>query len=818
MPFVEKKYVLLLIGVFFLALFARVYDAHFTYIFGVDSYWFARMASYVVRFGHLPEYDPLHSFIKPAPIKPSLAPYYEGWLYLLFFGKDYDPYKMMRVAQWLAPIFGAVGAVMIALISGLLFGPVGLLVGGIFGSLVPGYAYRTLAGFYEDDATAAFMFFIFYFIMLAVAAKEKKKYYMYAALSAVFAALSALSWVGSPQAALGLMGTLVLFLVLELRRFIPKISEKYINWAAIGTAAIAVVAAFALHAFVFHKAALELYNTFLYGYGGGGDPRVVTVVRGFIEPFPVEAALFSLFGFFSVLLLEKNDKKYLYASLGCILLGTLILIGHMGQPYTTQGIINGVYQTLTFLPSTQNLSLLFSSLFILIYGGLGALIAVLLFTKGESFEIKDYGVVALAIVAGTVASLTIGYNWLAAALAPIIKLTGSAANPAQGIIAATVGEEVYGFFSWPYKYGILALLAVLSLPVMVWLAGKDKKAAILLPWFALTWYAAWSKLKFAYYFGFTIAYGGTALVVEAVKRIKEKRSVALLIFFILISMFATAAYHEFQHQPSLMTESELNELAKIQSAIKELGGSTAYMPLGGDSYAIIPLAKFIDQNTPKDANIANWWTFGHHLTFLTERRVLADNTNKFGHIVNPLYARIILSPEENAYRIIREINANYLLVTPIPPTATASYARYMFDSLQRYDPRVFDYVGILLQCKALENNTHICGIVVNVGGILRIDPVIKPISEDKWAQIPSFWMPTELAPKVTIDNPNYVISGREYVVYKQGDNLLLVPPKLNDALITKLWFGVAPKYFKIVYAGYGFLLLEPVSSSQAPAS
>jgi len=70
---------------------------------------------------------------------------------------------------------------------------------------------------------------------------------------------------------------------------------------------------------------------------------------------------------------------------------------------------------------------------------------------------------------------------------------------------------------------------------------------------------------------------------------------------------------------------------------------------------------WIKQNTPKEAKIMSWWDYGYQITGMSNRTVLVDN-NTWNNTHIATVGRAMASNEEEAYRIARSLDANYVLV------------------------------------------------------------------------------------------------------------------------------------------------------------
>ncbi|HSD04908.1 MAG TPA: peptidylprolyl isomerase, partial [Nitrosopumilaceae archaeon] len=71
--------------------------------------------------------------------------------------------------------------------------------------------------------------------------------------------------------------------------------------------------------------------------------------------------------------------------------------------------------------------------------------------------------------------------------------------------------------------------------------------------------------------------------------------------------------------------------------------------------------EWIKNNTPKDAVIASWWDYGYWITTIGERKSIADNATLDTSTIAKL-AKMLLSSPDDAWKILQELDADYVLV------------------------------------------------------------------------------------------------------------------------------------------------------------
>ncbi|MEW6044564.1 MAG: peptidylprolyl isomerase [Thermoproteota archaeon] len=87
---------------------------------------------------------------------------------------------------------------------------------------------------------------------------------------------------------------------------------------------------------------------------------------------------------------------------------------------------------------------------------------------------------------------------------------------------------------------------------------------------------------------------------------------------------------------------------------------------GGSNYRIattdwLDAMQWLKENTPEDAVVASWWDYGYWITTLGERRSIADNATLIDSRIK-LLAQMLLSEPDDAWRILQEMDADYVLI------------------------------------------------------------------------------------------------------------------------------------------------------------
>jgi len=70
---------------------------------------------------------------------------------------------------------------------------------------------------------------------------------------------------------------------------------------------------------------------------------------------------------------------------------------------------------------------------------------------------------------------------------------------------------------------------------------------------------------------------------------------------------------------------------------------------------------WLRQNTPQDAKIMSWWDYGYQITAMANRTIIVDN-NTWNNTHISRVGQAMASPEDKAYKIMRELDVDYVLV------------------------------------------------------------------------------------------------------------------------------------------------------------
>jgi dolichyl-diphosphooligosaccharide--protein glycosyltransferase len=70
---------------------------------------------------------------------------------------------------------------------------------------------------------------------------------------------------------------------------------------------------------------------------------------------------------------------------------------------------------------------------------------------------------------------------------------------------------------------------------------------------------------------------------------------------------------------------------------------------------------WLSENTPENAKVMSWWDYGYQITAMANRTVLVDN-NTWNNTHIATVGKAMASNEDAAYRIIRSLDVDYVLV------------------------------------------------------------------------------------------------------------------------------------------------------------
>ena len=325
--------------------------------------------------------------------------------------------------------------------------------------------------------------------------------------------------------------------------------------------------------------------------------------------------------------------------------------------------------------------------------------------------------------------------------------------PNNDVVGATVGEENTGkqFFLLKYNFSVIVLLLLLLIPLyLLFYKKKDYMAAIIFSWLAITAFMAWSKLKFTYPLGLSLAAGAgflfyflNELINKKENNLKLRRAFGIfMIFFLLISVAAGTFFVSTKVPP-------IDQAPNWHSSML-----------------------WLYNNTPKDAKIFNWWDYGHWIAYFSERKVATDNTNARLQGDSDVAKFIITGDLNKAKSIIKDYNADYFIADSSYINRYNSFALYAYITTNFSDPRVTQYLGRTITCQ--KGYVAGTGLVHNCGGQNYSDAQFNKFA-DKWTSEPT----------TILNNSTPIVVYRS----KDGSEIYVVNMVANNSMFTKIWMN-----------------------------
>jgi len=756
----ERRFLAVVLAVL-VAIATRSFLYHWQNIFGIDSYWFARFGKYIFLKGDLPEEDPLYSYgFHHLKMFKELSFYLPAWYYSLTH-RTFEVNSWMNALKDLSLLGGVVGSAASALLAYAVGGPLAGILGGILAAANPGYVYRTMAGFYEDDAIGM-MFFLLGAWLFAEALKRRDiRYYIAAGLAWLGVALS---WKVYDLVAYVLLVFYGLVLGKWALHYLPRIDEKR---GALLTILVSLIIWYAWRAYAWHSAQ-RLVETFRLTTDINGVGSTILIILGLNPLIPI---LMGLFSFYLFLYLVRGERKYfLYAGLS---FAASLPFYYISSTSGFVAFINDIpigygaaYQEATHTPMPLSFyQAFFGSAVVIFTVQVAAAYVAMLVERDERPDIKMplLGII-IVLLLGFLSIPYNGYNWLR----DFFAVPKNLVEQRTSVVLATVVEERHGYFFWGPKYGLLAVVPFLAAPFI--LRKKGIMPLFVLALFGVTLYLGWIKLKTCYYFGAPLGIVAGIMLSEAFEKAgKEKRAVALGIALVVVSTIAIGVHHTVGRIPSLLYPHEVNEAMLLIPIASDMEWQ-----MGPD---LLEAFEFIEKNIEKNASIFNWWGIGHWLTFFTDHPVATDNTNGVFE-ADKFVARVFLEDVNRAYELIKEKNYDYIFFRNGYVWATSSFALYAY-GLEEGPKVARDYFFTVTgPCRATKYNYYNCG------------SALEPFLVDKNIYEGA---PTLLSPRPFEELPTIDLNGRKLGVYKVLDRLVLVSEKMNRSLLFYLWTGGTEK-------------------------
>jgi dolichyl-diphosphooligosaccharide--protein glycosyltransferase len=220
---IDRKQAFLLLVLFLFAFGVRAHLAKYELLFGFDSYYHARMNSYMIESGSVPSVDSMSWYSGPeggAPLPGGgqFFWFFNAMMYkLLTLGAPYDKELWINIVKILPALYGALISIAMFFFGKELYDRRAGYVMAFFAAVVPAFVYRTMGGFLEEDALG-FLWMVLGLVFFAKAIKEpefSKEKILYAATSGILFGLMAFTW--------------------QMFLLIPLVLAGYLVFAAINT-------------------------------------------------------------------------------------------------------------------------------------------------------------------------------------------------------------------------------------------------------------------------------------------------------------------------------------------------------------------------------------------------------------------------------------------------------------------------------------------------------------------------------------------------------------------------------------------------------
>lgn len=653
----------LVLLVFFLGFIVRAQLMRYELFFEFDSYWHARMVSYILQGLPAPIVDPLAYYQNVQAAMFGSAPlvfwYISAAFYKIFtLNAPYHFEWWVLAVKILPALFGAFICVAMYFLGKELFRghaherEAGLLA-GLFAAIVPSFVYRTMGGFFEDDSLG-FFWMVVGFIFFVRAARNgdlKKENVVNAVLAGVSFAMMAFTWSAFNMLVPILLGVGVVEFLIWLRNADYSKAKNFgIIW----------IISFLL---------LSIGATLQYQFG-------------WLDQFG---------GILGNLFFGKSGFFLAPQVIGFIIAVGIVL--SLVRFWAKRGKIspNLIHHATT--------------------------------------------VVILLIV-----------------IAPLLVFMFDLSLRTGDVLGQTVGEESEGSNYFGNKYSFMVIFAFIGLPACGYLLLKRARqySFLVLPlvWLVVTFFMAWGKLKFTYYWGLPLALMGAIVCVLALKwmngkSISMQKYTAIALGFLVICGVAAGTIFVTQNVPNI----------EISPGWKE---------------ALF----WANKNLPNETKFFNWWDEGHWISFLSGKGVLIDNRNADTKATADV-ARFIISEDANeALQIVKKYGSTHLIFGDDLLGKLPNLGFYAYNTSDTTDPRFQGIFGAVMPCSLqiaplTREQSYGCGS--------------NTFSVSDYESLPTSWSAM----------PNNNQQGASFHVYRNEEKtkLFAFTPRANNMMLVRLWMN-----------------------------
>ncbi len=381
----------------------------------------------------------------------------------------------------------------------------------------------------------------------------------------------------------------------------------------------------------------------------------------------------------------------------------------------------------------------FNVLILLIFGIIASLITIYFINKSKN-ETKDIG-----------KFLIITFLFFGLIITPIVFVM-LPDFVERNSIGALVGEESLGHNSFGMKYNSLIILPIIGLivfPITLLLLKRKDLHLQFIFWFwtIITLVMAWYKLKFTFVFGLGLVMGALLLfyfVFEVLKKYKVEKGI----------------------------EAKIIVLSLVFLMLTGIGGAQIYLnqfqPFANADPTWINAMDWIKDNTTEDAKFFNWWSDGHQLAYITERKYSTDNRNA-SQIANALFAEFIITTDINrGYEIVsKEIGADYIILQSNNFYSGMLFEWYVKNKVDHsLGAKYNDFQTRLIDCPTVKD-----GVSCN-GQFIDANTYTTQFSK-KWKQTPTEFFEGRV--------PIYY--------YGEKEQLILIGTNYNNTNLAKVYFN-----------------------------
>lgn len=199
---IDEKHLFILLLIFLLAFGIRANLMKYELFFEFDTYWHARVGSYILQGEGVPDKDPLAYYQmggsnigwKVAPVFWFLSTVIYSVFSLGLFG--YNKELWIAFVKFLPAFYGALISVAVYFLFKEIYNKKTGYIASFIAAVTPAFVYRTMAGQFEDDALG-FLWMVIGFYFFVKAVKEmnfNKESIKNALLSALFFGVMAWTW------------------------------------------------------------------------------------------------------------------------------------------------------------------------------------------------------------------------------------------------------------------------------------------------------------------------------------------------------------------------------------------------------------------------------------------------------------------------------------------------------------------------------------------------------------------------------------------------------------------------------------------------